>query len=246
MNPIYIKGHLSFTLENQNIEYIHQNLSVYGVSGLPWNQLDPNQHFGQRVQVSVKIPGAEPMAFQTPARITREFSLSQRKMGLAFELTQDQRDQLIALIRKSGFLPTDHIRKYPRIPSTELIRTFPLRSIVIPTRRAATGETVTLAQPMVFDVENLSPNGVLLKTENTAASELMPGDHVSITLEPRGWFPTPIIAEGTLCRILDEVHSRTGNTVRRIGIKIIQINELNRQAFMDLMKDILASLKQNA
>jgi len=245
MNPIYIKGHLSFTFENQNIEFIHQSLSVYGVAGLPWNQLDPNKHFGQRVHVSVKIPGAEPLSFQAPARITREYSLSQRKMGLAFDLSQQQREQLGAMIKKAGFFPTDHIRKYPRIPSTEMIRTFPLRSIVIPTRRAATGETVTLAQPMVFDVENLSPNGLLLKTENSAAGELMPGDRLSITLEPRGWFPTPIVAEGALCRILDEIHPRTGNTVRRIGIKITQINELNRQAFLDLMRDILSSLKKS-
>src|SRR5699024_7492307 len=101
------------------------------------------------------------------------------------------------------YVPTEFLRKYPRIPSSRLIQTFPTRSIVMP-KPASPG--LPQEPPIVFDVCNLSPTGVLLSTENQLSLMLRAGERLNMVLEPRGWFPTHISFQGMVCRLVDDLN----------------------------------------
>jgi hypothetical protein len=245
--PVFIRGHLTFSLEGHTLEFIHQAVSTFGVTGLPWAPLDPIQHFGKEVTTQVRIPAQpQPLSFSCPARILREKTQYAEYMGLRFKLPADVRSQLESLIKKGGFYPTEYVRKYPRIPSDEQIQTFPLKAMGIPNQDdlARSRRPSLSGDPILFDVGNLSPNGVLISTENQSAIDLLPGDRIDLMLEPRGWFPHKVEMEGTICRIGDEMVPATGNLRRYLGIKFSRIDHQNRQVFLDLLKDILERIKK--
>lgn len=242
MRPIFVKGHLSFSVDDKRREFVHQNISIYGVNGLPWGTLDRVNDFGREIQVDVRIPGDDPIVFQTTATISREESLGSSQMGLKFLLDPSIQTRLEARIAKYGIYPTEYVRKYPRIPANELIQTYPLRALVTANKE----ENPSLTDmPLIFDVSNLSPNGVLLKTENQAALIFVPGDRIKMTLEPRGWFPVAVKVDGLICRLTDQVSVGSLNLVRYVGVKFTNVDEENRTAFLDLLKDILERLKMS-
>lgn len=241
IRPFFIKGHVNFTFKHHSFEFLNQNLSADGVGGLPWPPLDPTVDFGQTLEVSLRIPGApEPLTLQTQAVFTLEKTVRGQYMGLKFRMTDQQKAQIKARISAQGFIPTEYLRKYPRIPSLHLIQTFPLRALVIPPLGSVPPGTIGI----VFDVQNLSPNGALLSSESQLALSVEPGMRIDLVLEPRGWFPTPIKAQGLVCRISDERNQPTGNLVRSLGLKLSKIDDTNRAAFIDLLKDILENFKK--
>ncbi len=235
--PVFVKGHLRFALDEKSFEFVHQNISSHGVTGLQWGTLDKIASFGRTVIVDVRVPGKPPLQFQTKAHITREASAGATQMGLRFELDSSIRKQLDARILESGFQPTEYIRKYPRIPSSQVIQTFPLRALVKSTEKPGEPQ-------IVFDVVNLSPNGVLLVTENQSALAMQPGGRLEISLEPRGWFPMPVAAQGVVRRISDELNLANRNLIRMLGVQFTSLDDVNRAAFLELLKDILERLKQ--
>jgi len=239
--PIFVKGDLSFTTPDGKslIEYTRKDLSLFGCTSLPWAPLNPKDHFGHTVKVQIKIvpPGA--LHLEAQAILMHEQALNHDLMGLRFVLSREQRHLLSDQIKRFGYLPTDHVRKYPRIPSMSMIQTFPLRAIVKPAARPSGTEAI----PIVFDVGNLSPNGILLTTENRIAIATQPGQRILISLEPRGPFSQTVETEGLICRATDSLNLENGNMVRMLGIKFIRVDELNRAAFLDLLKDILERMK---
>ncbi len=235
--PVLVKGHLIFTLDDKRFEFVHQNISTHGVTGLPWGTLDKIAAFGRTVHVDVRIPGKPPIQFQTRAHITRETSAGDTQMGLRFEIDSATKKLVEGRIQENGFQPTEYIRKYPRIPSNHVIQTFPLRALVKSLEKPGEPQ-------IVFDVTNLSPNGVLLVTENQSALSLQPGERIDISLEPRGWFPMPVAAQGVVRRISDELNLANRNLVRMIGVQFTALDDVNRSAFLELLKDILERLKQ--
>jgi hypothetical protein len=237
MLPVFVKGHLSFCLEKQDLEFIHQNISVFGVTGLPWGPLNPRDHFGKEVMASIRITSPEHLSILTRAEIMRENTIVGEHMGIKFRFEKESLAKLAALIKRHGFYPTEYLRKYPRIPANVQIQTFPLRALVYPE-----GGTPNNA-PLIFDIGNLSPNGILLHTENQAALNMRPGDRLNLLLEPRGWFPMSIRVQALICRISDEMSPHSGNLIRYLGIKFTKVDDVNRTAFLDLLKDILAKIK---
>jgi hypothetical protein len=237
---IYVKGHLAFTLGDQSLEFVHRDLSAFGCMGLPWGALSPKDHFGQPVSVQLRIPAQpEQLQMQLPGYIMREYTLYAERMGVRFQPSPEQRERLVRHVERFGFLPTDHVRKYPRIPQDAAISTYPLRVMGVP----ADNEMLFEGLPLIFDVQNLSPNGVLLSTENQLALPLAAGSRLDLTLEPRGAFPLQVQVQGLICRITDALHPQSGNLVRYIGLKFTRVDELNRAAFLDLLKDILEKIK---
>ncbi|MBL7714711.1 MAG: PilZ domain-containing protein [Bdellovibrionales bacterium] len=243
MKPIFIKGHLRFQLDGQWLEFVHQPISVYGVTGLQWGKLSGAQHFGKRITAQVRIPQApkDPLQFDCPAVITREVGLHSESLGLHFFLEARIKNLLDSLISLKGFYPTDYVRKYPRIPSSHVIQTFPLRAIV--TARTTANSNIPADTQMVFEVANLSPNGALLMTENQNSLGLAPGSKIRITLEPRGWFSKSVTVEALVCRTTDEIQPQTQNFIRYLGVKFSRIDGSNRAIFLELLKDILGRMK---
>ena len=100
-----------------------------------------------------------------------------------------------------------------------------------------------LRYSMICDVENISPTGVLVSTENQNALSLQPGNTLFLTLDPRGWFPFQISVKVQVCRIIDDFNLDNGNIFRHLGLKFIHFEEVDRKAFLRLLKDILDQLK---
>ncbi len=251
MLPIFVKGHLTFSLDEHVLEFVHQNISVFGVTGLPWPPLDPTRHFGQAVQAQVRIPSSgtpSTLNFKTRAYLLRESTNRSEQMGLHFHLDAESRAQLETHISRHGFYPTEYIRKYPRIPSLATVQTFPLRALVtqlaLPDEHATDRVRLPGDEQIIFDVGNLSPNGILLHTENQLALSIRPGDRLEMKLEPRGWFPMQLTVQGMVCRIVDELDPSSGNIARYLGMKFTRISDVDRAAFLNLLKDILERLQK--
>lgn len=242
---LFIKGHLRIQVDNRVVEHIHQSVSLFGVSGLPWGTLEPSTHFGKIAQITLRIPQAtrtEDETFQLTALILSEQTTRSKYLVLRFELTPEQKSRLRALIDRFGHFPEEFIRKYPRIPMDEALRVYPTRALIT---RPTKNESLQAAEEstIVTDVRNLSPSGVLLSTENPNASSLSPGMHLLINFEPRGWFREPLKVSGQLCRIMDEITPKTRQSIRYLGVKFTHLNAENKQMLQERLKDILLQLK---
>jgi hypothetical protein len=240
LQPVFVTGNISFELEGRRLEFLQQNISQTGVNGLPWGDLKATEHFGARVRCEVELAGIEGTAFSTDAHIVREYTLTTETMGVKFDLPAAQQKSVNELIRKHGHPSTEIVRKYPRIPLNKTIQTYPTHAVV-----AAIGSTTLVLneQYLVFDVMNLSPNGALLSTENQLALMMQAGEKIDVTLQPRGWFPTQVKTQAQIVHVSDDIDQRSGNLVRAIGVRFGKMDELNKTAFLDLLKDILEQLK---
>src|SRR5262249_23939360 len=101
--PIFVKGHVSFTLGGESFEFVHQNISGFGVTGLPWGKLNASEHFGRKVEVRIRLAYAETEDFATPAYIIREYTVSSDRMGLRFALTPEQQERITQFVRRYGY-----------------------------------------------------------------------------------------------------------------------------------------------
>lgn len=234
LKSVFVKGNLVLRIDQLELNYLQKNISVFGVTGLPWTPLNPGEHFGRTAYVDIKIETPEKIQMRTPAQILMESTIHAKNLALKFYLSSDQKDKLETFVEKHGYYPTEYIRKYPRIPSNHMIQTYPLRALVSFEKRK---------EVIIFDVENLSPNGILISTENQIAMNIRPGDRIDMKLDPRGWFPFQIHLQGLVCRIVDDIQLESGNVNRRLGIKFMQIQEVDRKAFITLLRDILEQIK---
>lgn len=237
--PIFIKGDVQFELEPFRLEFPRKNISIFGMSGLPWHPLDPQEHFGMPIVAHVQIPGEQGFEFKTRAHLSRERTAYSKFMGIQFHLEKGHKEKLAQVIRERGSTPADYVRKYPRIPSLQSIQTFPLR-VQLYMKRAWERDTRV---PLILDVGDLSPNGVLLYSESKAAFQIEPNDRIDLLLEPRGWFPHLVRVHGLVCRVTDDLNEDSGNPRRYLGIKFISFADPDKAAFMDLLKDILIRLR---
>jgi c-di-GMP-binding flagellar brake protein YcgR len=138
-------------------------------------------------------------------------------------------------------MPTEYMRKYPRLPADPDVPTFPLLAMISPP--ASEGDEMEKQNSLLFQVSNLSPNGILVVTENQLSMGYHPGERIQMVLDPRGWFPISIRITALICRISDEIHPKNGNMVRSMGIKFLKVDDEHRDAFLDLLRDILEKIK---
>jgi hypothetical protein len=235
LQPVFIKGRLTLVCGKYRLEFTRKNVSIFGISGLPWGPLSAQEHFGKPVDLKVEIASLDHYGFTTTGYIMREYTLYSEHMAIRLRLDPETQREVRARIQKHGFFPTDYIRKYPRIPSNPKIQSFPLNVIA---------QIDGHADPIVFGLRDISPNGVLISTENQASLRLKPGDRIQIALDPRGWFPAQIRCQAMVCRVSDDLEPGSGNLTRYLGVRFTKIDDMNRAAFLDLMKDILQRLQQ--
>jgi hypothetical protein len=244
--PVFVRGHLHFEVDGFQLEYVHQSLSLFGVTGLPWAPLNPEEHFGREVKVTLKTATRDPLQMTCPARITREATRISESLGLRFQLSESQTRDLQKRIQSEGFYPTEYVRKYPRIPSSSRIPTFPLRTLMVPEVLPEAATRLEGAElPMILSIYNLSPTGMLAATEDARAVLLPPDSRVRILLESRGWFPTPIQAQGLICRTVDDHDPFTQNLTRYFGIRFTRMSDKDKEVFRELMKNILLKMKSS-
>lgn len=245
---VFVKGDISFSIRNQALLFRRKNISVFGLTGLPWGVLSPTEHFGLPIDVSVQIPTrgdgktpGKPLVIKCRAVIVREQTVKASYMGIRFDLSPQDKLSLAALIAKEGSIPIEYSRKYPRIPSLESVQTYPLHVIALLKGPTGTSPPMTL----VMDVQNISLEGIMLSTENQSAVGIRPGERLDLILEPRGWFPVPVRVQSQVCRITDDVETKSGNMVRQLGIRFLKFDDVNQAAFKDLLRDIVLKIKSD-
>ncbi len=235
--PVFLKAHIAFTVDKHMLNFTEKSITPFGTHSLPWNPLSPKKHFGRKTIVNLRVLVSEPVNIQTPARITREHSFYGEQMGLRFEMDPEQRKILDGFVKHEGHHPGDYSRKYPRIPTTPDVPSFPMRVLGVLQERQ---ENMI---PLIFDVGNISIGGILLKTENPYSLSIQLGHQLDLYLEPRGDLPLQISMQGQVCRIMEDLSTETGNLVRYFGVKFTRISEENRAAYLELLKDVLERLK---
>ena len=237
--PLYVRGGIRFHLDGHALSYPKKDISLYGVAGLPWHPLKPKDHFGNPVLCRIALTSDPDNEITTRAHITREQTDTAQFMGLHFLWEADQQATMEEAIRREGYLPTANKRKFPRIPFLESIQAFPLKATIY----LKTAATRAEAHPIQFSIGNISPEGVMLSTENPDALELKPGSRVTIVFEPRGWFPHMIQVQAQVQRVLDDIQPTSGSLIRSLGLHFTKFEESHQAAFKELLKEILIKLQ---
>ncbi len=239
--PVFVNADLSFKAGGVDLIFKNRLVSQFGVSSLPWGPLRPVEVFGTHTVARIEVQRPRREVLQIPALILREQTRSQSLLCLRFRASQLQLSPLMRLIEVAGTSPREYQRRYPRIPADSVLATVPMHATLVPREARVKG---LIPSPLVFNVRNLSPNGVLLSSENRLAEFLLPGGGVEIVLEPRGWFPTQVHVKGEICRIYEDLAVNSGNRVRYLGVQFTEIAPAERETFLELLKDVLVRLKK--
>lgn len=238
LTPVFAKGHLMVTLSQgeqaPTLHFPNQNISLFGVRGLSWGALDPAEWFGKHVRVQGRMLAGAGLAFDTDAVILRESTEKSEQFGLKFFLSDETKIRLQSHLTRHGKSPVAYVRKYPRIPLDESITTFPTHVAI---------KREGKYQSFVMNIRNLSPNGMLLSSENPMALRITPGEQLDMVIDPRGWFPFQIKMRVLVCRITDEWIGQNRNIARMIGIRFLRLEESDRQSYLELLRDILSQLQ---
>ena len=214
---------------------MNQGVSAFGISSLKWAQFDPTEHVGEKIQVTVDLLTKVRSRFTTQALLTAEMTTDASYLGMKFLLPPAERERLVAVIKQEGFCPTAYIRKYPRIPATNSIPNMPLRAIVRDHQDSL----------LVFDIANMSPNGILLYTENPRASFFVPTSRLVAQVEPRGEMFQSFEFEGAVCRVLLDRNPETGNMTRYLGIRFMRLTKTDKDNLLDILRAVLSNITIN-
>jgi hypothetical protein len=95
---------------------------------------------------------------------------------------------------------------------------------------------------IAFDIANMSPNGILLYTENPNAIFFKPSSRIQVQVEPRGMIFEPFHFEGIICRLMQDKNLESNNWSRYLGIRFTHINEANKQTFLEMLKAVIKNL----
>lgn len=232
---VFAKGNFSFTFAGKTHSYVNQFYSAYGLSALHWEICDPRSIVGQPTEVNLDMLTGLRRRMKIPGYFTAERSKGGSYLGVRFDANAEDAAALVSSISSSGTVPTTHIRKYPRIPASEFVATMPLNAIL-----NHNGELITAR------VANISPNGILVCTENPKSALMDPDTRVKMQLEPRGEFFVSVNIEGLVCRILEDMNPVSRNVMRYLGLRITRFDNGHKEAYISLLQDILLRLKISA
>ncbi len=96
---------------------------------------------------------------------------------------------------------------------------------------------------MEFEVENISPEGIMIFSENEAVFDLKIKEEISLTIDPGLNEPYPVQTQGSIRRILDDFNLGRRNAVRHVGIQFSSLPENEKKNLMTLLRDILLQIK---
>ncbi len=233
---MFIRGSFTFTLDTDeqhySLKFEKKKISETGIERLPWAPLDADKHHGKIGSVTLSIQSPTPLNLVLPAQIIKEATPAEISMGLQFQKIEPQLTELTEYIQKNGEPSITYTRRFPRIPSIHLIQTFALK-ITADIHGANT----------LLEVEDLSPEGIMIFTEKPASLKLALKEDLPMTLEAKALFPNPIALRGTIRRIRDDFDLETKTAIRHLGIQFSGIAPEDRKNLMILLKEILVKIK---
>lgn len=231
--PVFIRANFTLIIQGKEYSFLNYPISSYGISGLKWPHFHPIDHVGEIIEIKLDVLAATRFSLATTARITAESTSDVTYLGAKFNLNNNDHLKLITAIKKEGTCPTHYFRQFPRIPARQDLATIPLRAIV----KTANNELIA------FDLANLSPNGVLLHTENPKAGLLLAGSRIQVQIEPRGSNFEPFQFAGLICRVMLEKNSTTQNLIHLLGIRITHLDEKSKNNFLSVLRTVINELQ---
>jgi hypothetical protein len=229
---LFVRANVRFTYAGKPFDFPNHFISAYGISSIRWTVCDPRQIIGQKTDIEVTMLVGDKRTFRIKGEFVAERSKDSVYLVVRFMPSSALKDEIDYAIRQYGTVPTTHVRKYPRIPALDMISTMPLNAIM-----------TFNSEFVVSRVANLSPNGILLCTDNPKLALIDPGQRMHCQLEPRGDFFAAIEFDGMVCRILEERDETTKNIMRYLGVRFTRFEEGQKQNFIALLQDILLRLK---
>jgi hypothetical protein len=97
--------------------------------------------------------------------------------------------------------------------------------------------------PAVLRVMDVSIKGLLLESQEIITPKLTPGLPLTITLEPRGWFPAPVRSRAVVRRVIDTISIETRKTVRYLGVELLKMDPANQELYKKLLQSIVDDMK---
>lgn len=244
--PKFVRGTV-VVREGKTIgEYPKVLVSATGVFGLKWPPFVPAHHFGKLVTVKVQLQvGHSISSFETSASVAREITMRAERMGLRFLFpNKEALARVSAFINQHGHLPGEYTRKYPRIPSSQFMEEFKLKA-------AGTAlETPLNPTPkkIVYRINNLSPDGLMISTGSENARFVRPGDLIDLRLqgETKGSAASEIGVKCRVYRCLQEVNPLTHEENWSFGVQFFRMEERQKQAYFKVLEKILQTIKSSA
>ncbi|MBI3544650.1 MAG: PilZ domain-containing protein [Deltaproteobacteria bacterium] len=237
-SPRFVRAQVSFKYAGSNYRAGEHLINASGLPGFKWKEFSPMEHLGKRVQVAVQVHTASPWEFHCDALITCERSAGSTDscLGLTFLLSDADRARLNADVFKEGLLP-DYVRKFPRIHFLPEVTVFPSRALV---RFFYSGEDVAVS----CDVENISPTGFLVYTDDARTEALLADETVRVQLQPRGQWLRQINVNAQVKRVTHTVEPTTGIVRRYFGLAFTTMSAEAKINFTDLLKQIVLQVKK--
>lgn len=231
-SPRFVKARVSFNYGANSYQAGEHLINSLGIPGFAWGAFDPSGHVGARVLCTLEVLTKTPWTFQCDALITCELSAtSTNTMGFQLLIAGADRTRLEASIGAEGLLPT-YVRKFPRIHYMAHVPVFPSRAIV---HFYHNHEDVAVC----CDVDNLSPRGFQLCTDDSRAIALLPDGLVRMHLQPRGPWPIAIQFNAQIKRLIYSVDPLTNNACRYLGLAITTLTPESKTQFTDLLRQIV-------
>lgn len=243
LGPKVIRGTMTVEIDGQTLEYPRVHVTTSGVSGLKWPPLVPAKHFGKPVvcKVDISTPN-QPCRFEVAGTITREMTARTERMGVKFHFRKPEiRNTINSFIEKSGVLPTDYTRKFPRIPSRQFTEEFKLAASVLATATAINPSPKRVS----FQLGNLSPEGLLLSTRSDEARAIRPGDLVDIRIVNEGGILqfSDLRLRARISRITHELDPAAREEIWSLGVQFYRLEEHAKESYFKILETILKSLR---
>lgn len=231
----YVPAKISFEAAGKTFEAGEHLMNAAGVMSFDWTQFDPMQTVARTVKVKAQLKNAASTAFDCAGYLTCEQTEKSKQLGLGLLLTDAQSKALNAVVDKEGVLPS-FARKFPRIPFMPAVGIMPERAILYQLR----GQQ---SHSICCDLDNISPTGLQIKSEDFRFGTLVPGATTVIELMPRGNNPNLISFEGIIRRIVRAYNTQSKNLTYSLGLNISSMDEENKTIFASLLREIVNQLK---
>lgn len=238
-SPRFCRANIIIRFQGETYKVGQHLINSTGLPGLPWPEFDPLINMGKRVEVGVQIvmAGTPVWQFKCVGTIACEItSQGAHLMGINFILDDETRTKLEKYVAEQALLP-DYVRKMPRIHYMRHVPVFPRNAII---RYYSSSTDFSF----VSEVENISPNGLRVFTEDYRSAEILPSGIVTVALQPRGPFGLEVKFQATVRGLALCVDHETNNAIRYLGLSINTLSDEAKVAYTDLLRQVVLQAKQ--
>lgn len=235
-SPKFVRASISFKYGDNVYELGEHLINERGVPGFSWTTFNPMACVGDKVRATIEVLTKDPFKLECDATLACEQTEFAAQLGLVFILAPHETQRIESAIAQEGILP-DYVRKFPRISYAAWIPMLPSRTIV----QFTINESDVWA---VCDIDNLSPLGFQVTTEDQRVAPLAPGELLGVFIQPRGPNFDAIYFDGRIKRIVHGTDPVSGNPRWHFGLNIEAMNDAHRTAFTELLRMIVGKLRQ--